>query len=91
MSRLAPEPTDRAIARILAGGLPDSPVDIAKALADLLNQASDAGIAVLPDLGTGEHHHEALYHVEQLDGPGRAQVDYDTVTASWHATVDPAT
>lgn len=90
MTRIAPEPTDRAVARVYAGGLPDAPLDIAKALADLLNRALDSGLAVVPYTDPGETHYEVVYSVEGARDHACAEVEYDTADGSWHATADPA-
>ena len=86
MTGLAPEPVDRAIARILASGLPDTPLDIARDLTALLSRASASGITVsqLPD---GER---AIHIVERRDGTGSVHtVRYHPESGSWAYNLDP--
>lgn len=83
VTRVAPEPTGTAVARVLAGGLPDTPATIARALAELLNRAAAADITVTSD--------EFGYRVRAADSIrwyDAAPVEYDTATGSWHATGD---
>ena len=87
MTGLAPEPADRAIARVLAGGLTDTPTSIAAALTEVLNRAVASGTCVIPYIDIGDGHFEVLYSIE--GGPRTTPcwgIEYDTATGQWHAT-----
>ena len=84
MTHVAPEPTDRAVARVYAAGLSDAPLDIAKALAELLNRAEDAKLSVVPHLGP-DTPGDIRYTVEDAHARPWAEVEYDTPTGTWHA------
>lgn len=90
MTGIAPEPTDRSVARVYAGGLPDAPADIAKALAEVLNRAGAADLSVVPRV-SGDTPGEIRYAVEDAHGRPWAEVECDASTGTWHAAADPAT
>lgn len=89
MTRIAPERPDLAVARVYAGGLPDAPLDIAKALADLLNRAEDANLNVVPHINP-DTPGEIRYTVEDPHARPWAEVEYDTPSGTWHAAADTA-
>ena len=85
MTGVAPEPAGRAVARVLAGGLPDTPADIAAALMAVLSRAEAASVAVNP-IPAGER---TFYTVERTDGVGPAHIVlYDQRRQRWGYTLD---
>lgn len=83
MSDLIPERPDRAIARILAGGLDDTPGDVARDLATLLTRANAAGIEIVivydSDDATG-----VVYGIGPADRPGSDHiVRYSADRSAW--------
>jgi len=84
---LAPEPTDRAVARILAGGLADTPETIARDLVSLLERARAINTAISPFDFDGDP--ETIYSVERIGGPGSDHiVRYNPERAAWCYTID---
>jgi len=80
MTGVAPEPAERAVARVLAGGLDDTREDIARDLMRLLDRADANNTAIVP-YPDGE---TAFYSVEPLDGHGSDHiVRYDTSRRAW--------
>lgn len=83
MTGLAPEPADRAIARLLAGGLTDTPEDVARGLATLLTRANAAGIEIAivydSDDATG-----VVYGIGPAGGPGSDHIiRYSADRSAW--------
>lgn len=88
MSDLIPERPDRAIARILAGGLDDTPEDVARDLATLLTRANAAGIeiAIVYDSDDAT---SVVYGIGPAGGPGSDHiVRYSTDRSAWSYTTD---
>lgn len=88
MSDLIPERPDRAIARILAGGLDDTPEDVARDLATLLTRANAAGIEIAivydSDDAIG-----VVYGIGPAGGSGSDHiVRYSTDRSAWSYTTD---
>lgn len=88
MSDLIPERPDRAIARLLAGGLTDTPEGIARDLATLLTRAHAAGVEITivydSDDATG-----VVYGIGLAGGPGSDHiVRYSTDRSAWSYTID---
>lgn len=83
MTGLAPEPADRAIARLLAAGLDDTPEDVARGLATLLTRANAAGIEIAivydSDDATG-----VVYGIGPAGGPGSDHIiRYSADRSAW--------
>lgn len=82
MSGLTPERPDRAIARVLAGGLADTPEEIARDLMRLLDRADAIDTSIIP-ISDGER---VIYSV---DGPGSAHiVRYNADRRAWSYSID---
>lgn len=85
MSGIAPEPADRAIARVMAGGLEDPEADFAARLAALLNDGIRLAIAVIPH--EGDWHNDPAYCCE---GRTAHTVTWDRAASTWTVSAPAA-